>query len=143
MGWQSDWLHRLIFDEVTNLWSQTQQEGAGRFGPAPERFYIQHYAGVDWEQLLCQPPVMRVWTFAGTTTPKLVLTPPFPTLDRTVRGMFFVDGVVQFHITDDRKQIVWNHWLGQRYGRGKVLRVHGQGQHATLERDPAFGEWVS
>ena len=143
MGCQSDWLYRLIFDEVTNLWSQAQQEGAGRFGPAHDRFYIQQYAGVQWEQLFCQPPVLRVWTFEGTTAPMLVPTPPYPTPDRTVRGMFFVDGVVQFHITDDRKRNVWNHWLGRRYGRGKVLRVQGQGHDAALERDPAFGEWVS
>ncbi len=143
MGWQSDWLYRLIFDEVAKLWSQAQQEGAGRFGPAPDRFYIQQYADVDWEQLFCQLPVMRVWAFEGTTAPVLVTTLPFPTPDRAVRGMFFVDGVVQFHITNDRKRIVWNHWLGRRYGRGKVLRVHGQGQAATIDRDPAFGEWAS
>jgi hypothetical protein len=143
MGWQTDWLYRLIFDEVTKLWTQAQQEGASRFGPAPDRFYIQQYAAVQWEQLVCQPPVTCIWTFAGTTAPVLVVTPSFPTPDRTVRGMFFIDGVVQFHITEDHKRIVWNHWLGRRYGRGNVLRVHGQGQQATLERDPAFGEWVS
>jgi hypothetical protein len=73
------------------------------------------------------------------------LVPAVPTLvpDHTVRGMFFMDGIVQFFITDDRKRVVWNHWLGRRYGRGKVFRVVGQGSTATLEKDPEFGEWVS
>jgi len=143
MGWQSDWLYRLIFDEVTKLWIQAQQEGAGKFGPAPDRFYIQQFAAVHWEQLVCQPPVTHVWSFEGTAAPMFVIPRPFPTPDQTARGMFFRNGVAQFHITENRQQIVWNHRLGRRYGRGKVLRVRGQGQQATLEGDPAFGEWVS
>ena len=67
MGWQSDWLYRLIFDEVTKLWSQAQQEGAGRFGPAPDRFYIQQYAAVrglasenSWHRFVENPPNTRM-----------------------------------------------------------------------------------
>jgi hypothetical protein len=143
MGWQSDWLYHLIFSEAAQLWAHAQKEGAGRFGPAPNRFYLQQCADVNWERLFCQPPILRVWAFDGTLPPVFVPTAPPPTPDRTVRGMFFVDGIVHFHITDDRKRVVWNHWLGRRYGRGKVLWIHGQGQDATLNKDPAFGEWVS
>jgi len=143
MGWQSDWLYRLIFDEAAKLWTQAQKEGSGTFGPAPDRFYVQQCAAFDWQKLYCHPPILRVWSFDTTVWPALVAAIPFPTPDRAVRGMFFVDGSVQFHIADDRKRVGWNHILGPRYGRGKVFRVRGQGQTATLEQDPAFGEWVS
>ena len=143
MGWQSDWLYHLIFGEAAKLWTQAQKEGSGKFGPVPNRFYIQQCAGVDWGQLFCHPPILRVWTFDATTEPALIAAVPFPTPDRAVCGMFFVDGSVRFHIADDRKRVGWNHFLGPRYGRGKVFRVRGQGQTATLEQDPAFGEWVS
>jgi hypothetical protein len=143
MGWQSDWLYRLIFDEAAKLWAQAQKEGSGTFGPAPERFYIQQCAAIAWEQLFCRPPILRVWSFDTTAPPALVTTLPFAAPDRTVRGMFYVDGSIQFCIADDRRRVAWNHVLGPRYGRGKVFRVRGQGKTATLEQDSAFGEWVS
>src|SRR5262245_45323306 len=114
MRWQSDWLYQLIFDEVTSLWAQAQHEGAGKFGPPPDRFYIQQYADAQWEQLVCQPPVLRTWAFDGHSRPLLlpILPPPIP--DRAIRGMFYVEGVILFHLTNDRKRIVWNHYLGRR-----------------------------
>jgi len=143
MQWRSDWLYHLIFDEVVRLWAQAQREGTGTFGPAPDRFYIQQCAAIDWKHLFLQEPILRLWLFQGTLPPILVSAVPPPVLDQTVRGMFFVDGTVQFCITADRKRVIWNHWLGRRYGRGKVFRVVGQGLTAQLEKDPEFGEWVS
>jgi hypothetical protein len=143
MGWQSDWLYRLIFDEVAILWAQARKDGAGTFGPSPDRFYVEECAAADWKELHCQPPVLRTWVFDGSIPPVLLTPSSVPPSDRTVRGMFFVDGMVQFHIGGNRNQIVWTHILGRRYGRGKVFRVQGQGQTATLERDRDFGEWVS
>jgi hypothetical protein len=142
MGWQSDWLYSLIFDEAAKLWLQAQKEGSGKFGPAPDRFYIQQCADVDWEQIFCQPPILQVWSLEATSPPALVVAPS-SSPDHAVRGMFFRDGTVRFHIAGDRRRVAWNHFLGPRYGRGKVFRVHGQGQRATLEQDPTFGEWVS
>ena len=40
MGWQSDWLYNLIFDEVERIWKRALRDGRGQFGPAPTVFVI-------------------------------------------------------------------------------------------------------
>ena len=57
--------------------------------------------------------------------------------------MFFTHGVVRFHITADRKRIVFVYVLGPLYGRGRVFRVEGQGRTGCLEPDPDAKAWSS
>lgn len=143
MRWKSDWLYNLVFNEVERLWTQVQKEGTGKFGFAPERFYVQQFENADWQELNCLPPIIRSWIFDGLV-PTLLSNSSKPlAIDQTSRGMFFVSGTVHFHISNNRKEILWTYRLGRRYGRGMVFSVEGQGKASSLQRNASFGEWVS
>jgi hypothetical protein len=142
MGWQSDWLYGLIFQEVTRLWQQTRREGAGRYGPPPDCFYVAQYTDVSPDMIACRGTIIRLWHFDADT---FTLIPEGKTIiyNTTIRGMFYVHGSIKFYITPTRKYLYWNSFFGPRYGRGKVFRIVGQGATGMLEKDMQFGEWVS
>jgi hypothetical protein len=62
MGWQSDWLYQLIFDEVEKVWKRAKKEGEGRFGPAPVDLLISEMLEADWEESRCRGNAHRQWT---------------------------------------------------------------------------------
>jgi hypothetical protein len=143
VGWKSDWLYHIIFREVERVWAHTRREGEGTYGPAPDRFYIQqHSEYTSTSLLLCSGYILRLWSFDGS---EFTLLPHEKSgiYDTTIRGMFYIEGSIRFHITNDRKNVIWNAWFGPRYARGKAFCVIGQGKKATLEKATAFMEWIS
>lgn len=142
MGWRSDWLYHLLFREIERVWNMTRREDQGRYGPAPARFFIEQYSDYTTNILLCSGTLLRVWSFDGSEF-TLRSRDTRLTYDYTVGGMFYHDGIIQFHILTTRKQIIWNSWFGPLYARGMAFRVIGQGKSATLQKDSSFVQWVS
>jgi hypothetical protein len=142
MSWKSDWLYKLIFIEVEQLWSTAQKQGQGKFGPAPELLYIQQHTAFTENILLCSGAIACLWSYDGVVYQEI---PEGRTIihNQTIQGMFFTHGSVRFHITPDRKTVVWNHFLGPRYGRGKAFDVKGQGRTGRLMQSTTYNEWIS
>src|SRR4051794_636805 len=65
MGWQSDWLYQLIFDEVRRAWRKAIREGRGKFGPAPTSGLVKELPDADWEAARCFGQVQRMWLYCG------------------------------------------------------------------------------
>ena len=142
MGWQSDWLYQLVFDEVDRVWHRAIKDGAGRFGPAPTTLLISEMRDADWENARCRGDAHRQWTYQGGQ-PELVPLAEDGAVDvGEQRGMVYERAAVTFCIDCDRKRIVFNYTLGPRYGRGMVFAVIGQGAKGRLS--PTGGTmWVS
>src|SRR5262249_51269200 len=94
MGWQSDWLYQLIFEEVEKVWKRAKEEGVGQFGPPPSAFRISEMSDGIWEQVQCRGDARRRWLYQGGD--------PEPGVDGTdvgeQRGMFYERGIVEFFI---------------------------------------------
>lgn len=43
MGWKTDWLYQLVFEQFELAWDKAQQEGEGRFGPASARIVVSQF----------------------------------------------------------------------------------------------------
>lgn len=143
MGWRTDWLYRLVFAEVARVWARAQKEGEGRYGPPPDFLLIQQRADADWDQAQCLGPVLREWMYGGADfEPRSPMdadaVPP-----ATRRGMFYDRGCVQFHITADRKKVLFTFQIGPLYGQGMVFRVRGQGKCGAIDQHPDAHGWIS
>jgi hypothetical protein len=144
MGWRTDWLYQLLFREVMRIWTRAQKEGeTALMGPAPDFLLIQQCADADWENALCRTPVLREWIFRGTTIEAQPLSDSQSTPRPVRRKAFFDYGIVCFHVTTDRKRVLWTYQLGPLYGRDEVLRVRGQGKRGSLERVLGSICWTS
>src|SRR3954449_845930 len=136
----TDWLYRVIFREVSNLW-ESVCSGDREEGPPPDRLRIEELGGADWEAARCLDPVRRVWTFG----PEGLQAQPEAEVAVAEcggdRGRFWQVGLVRFHIADDRQRLVLEYVVGPLYGRGMVLRVTGQGTSGRL--CPEGPEWIS
>jgi hypothetical protein len=141
MGWQSDWLYQLIFDEVERVWKRARKDGAGRFGPPSTAFLISEMPEADWEHIRCHGDAHRQWTYKGGD-PEPAPCVVYDTDLGEQRGMFYERGVVEFFIDTDRKRVLFTYTLGPRYGRGMIFGVVGQGTKGRLT--PCAGPaWVS
>ena len=138
MGWKSDWLYDLVFQEVARVWEQSRKESAS-LGPPPSSFRVLEYPKGDWDGPHCRGQVQRAWLYdeAG-------LQPAEIDEDHklVVQNAMYDVGVVHFHIAPSRKQVVFEFVLGPLYGRGRILDVVGQGSRGTLKRS-MNREWVS
>jgi hypothetical protein len=151
MGWKSDWLYGLVFQQVAAVWNDCMRTGKGRYGPPPERFLVTECSTANWDMPFCTPPIVRAWHYNDSG----VLSQPLPnpealfpaTAPAHPDSMFFATGDMRFHITPERTLIVFSYLVGPRYGRGRVYRVIGQGTRGTVKGrlDPAEGynEWVA
>ena len=144
MGWRTDWLYGLVFREIERIWARARKEGAdGRFGPAPDFLVVRQYAGANWIEPECAPPVLREWVYSGGELEPRPPTDSDKPAPLVRRGMFWDVGAVRFHIAPDRKRVVLTFQIGPLYGRGHAFRVGGQGKTSVLERDPDSRAWIS
>jgi hypothetical protein len=68
MGWQTDWLYRLIFAEASRLWDVAREQRASDlFGPPPGYFLLREHAGADWSEPYSVGAVLREWRYSGAT----------------------------------------------------------------------------
>jgi hypothetical protein len=142
MGWQTDWLYQLVFDEVERVWQRAIKDGVARFGPAPKCLVISEMLEADWEESRCRGVANRQWTYQGGHPKLLSPCEGNATEFGEQRGMFYELGVVTFCIDADRKRLVFSYTLGPRYGRAMTFTVIGQGKNGRLA--PADGRlWVS
>jgi len=142
MGWQSDWLYQLIFDEVEQVWQRARKDGAGHFGPAPTTFLISEMREANWDDMRCRGDAQRHWTYQGGQPEPMALTKGSDADLGEQRGMFYARGAVAFCIDANRKRVLFTYALGPRYGRGMVFGVIGQGAKGRLS--PTGGTmWVS
>lgn len=142
MGWQSDWLYQLVFDQVKKVWDRAIRDGAGRFGPPPNSLLISQMSDADWEQVRCRGDIRRQWTYQGSEPEPLTRAAGDDTDLGERRGMFYERGAVAFCIDSDRKRVLFTFTLGPRYGRGLIFGVVGQGAKGRLGPSPG-PMWVS
>lgn len=144
MGWKSDWLYRLVFQQFEQAWMKAQAEGASRFGPAPESLLVGQHSEtiVDGVSPYCRGPIARKWCYAGGDWTELE-SGRSTSVDHAVRGMFFQTAIGRFCISPDRMTVVIEYVLGPRYGRGFTLTVEGQGDSAVLMPETDSVMWHS
>jgi hypothetical protein len=142
MGWQSDWLYRLIFEQIAKIWETATREGAGPFGPPPNALLITETRDADWEHARCLGNPIRYWMYQGGE-PECVPTVEVDTNPGQRQGMFYERGEVVFCIAADRNRVLFTYILGPRYGRGMILDVVGQGADGRLASSIASMLWVS
>ena len=138
MGWKSDWIYDLVFQEVSGVWAQACKDSA-RLGPRPSSLWVLEHRKADWDRARCKGQVLRAWLFDDTG---LQVAEIEDNVEPVIRGAMYDVGTVQFHIASSRKQVLFEFTLGPRYGRGRILQVVGQGPRGTLERTAGPG-WVS
>ena len=131
MGWRSDWLYLLIFQEVEKAWKRATEEGAGRFGPPPTDFLLREMPEADWEHIRCRGDARQQWTYQGGDPEPAPCDGEDADLGKR-RGMFYERGLVEFFINADRKRVLFTYTLGPRYGRGWIFEVVGQGAKGML-----------
>jgi hypothetical protein len=171
MGWKTDWLYVLVFDLVRDLWNSmsrfaeqmTERNGSQPSQPPLDALLVYQCGEADLSRASCRKPILREWVFDGEAFTERdseeMADPINPHQKRSshhfavllaglpkpleVRGALFVQGMVCFYITADRKHVLFTYQIGPRFGRGSLYSVEGQGQSGrlTLERDAAG--WVS
>lgn len=140
MGWQSDWLYQGIFHRIEALWHESYKDGAALGQQPPDRFVIEECATYTRNGPFCLPPAVRRWEYAGGVPILLPADSPIAS-STSIRGVFHAEGRIGFHITADRRHVIWNHFLGPRYARALGFRVVGQGSQGRLDQDIACGSW--
>jgi hypothetical protein len=147
MGWKTDWLYRLLFSEVARLWNRASKEAASSpegEESSPEAFLIREFTQGDTRNSRCLPPVRRQWIYRGESFEEITNADAYKhTNDETIRGMFFTTSSIAFHITPDRKQVIFLYALGPRYGKGRVYLVHHQGSQGSLIPDQNAIGWIA
>src|SRR5262245_52015040 len=111
MGWRSDWLYQVIFDEVEKVWKRAAKDGAGHFGPPPTGFVIREMLEADWEHIRCGGDVRRQWTYQGGRPEPAACVADDTDLGEQ-RGIFYERGVVEFFIDANRKRVLFSYILG-------------------------------
>jgi hypothetical protein len=155
MGWQSDWLYRLIFRSAEESWTQVTRtrETHPNFGPFPEylllwqfsEVQIQPYDGASAKLLRAtlSGEVTRQWRI-DTDGLRLQKEREVPLRRREpVRRVFHEVGFVGFYIHPNRKLVVLSHSLGPLWGRQGVYQVYGQGGRGTLVPHSDFVSFIS
>ena len=162
MGWKTDWLYKLIFMRIREIWDRARHESerfnqsaAVRVDPdrvqsLPKQLLIQQCANADLLRTICVEPIVRSWVYMGHGFEEQKDVPKdarrrcrvAPSEDEPLHNLF-TQGTVRFHISDDRKQVVFTYILGPLNGRGYVCDVIGQGSTGTLENSPNSIGWVS
>ena len=139
MGWQTDWLYQLVFQEVADIWQRTRN-CTEHLGAPPTSLHIYEFAKADWDGPRCRGKATRGWQYDEIEglQPAEVEEVRQPTL----QGAMYDIGVVRFHIATSRKQVLFEYVLGPRYGRGQILDVEGQGERGQLKRS-MNRQWVS
>jgi hypothetical protein len=141
MGWRSDWLYEIIFDEVRKVWERAKKEGAGQFGPPPTPFFLSETVDGDWQLVRCSGAVRRQWLYQDDGPEPIAHASD--DMDHGERpGMFYGRGIVTFFIDCDRKRVLFTYTLGPRYSRGMIFHVVGQGARGRLTPGAGTG-WVS
>ena len=147
MGWKSDWLYRLVFEQFEIAWSKAQREADGRFGPAPNSFLVTEFSESSSDNLDLSPgsfqPERRIrsWRFDGHDwTPEL---PAEPVAKPVIQRMFFETAIGRFRISNDRRAVTIDYIFGPRNGRGIVFVVERQGDFGRLKPKPESASWIS
>ena len=142
MGWKSDWLYQIIFQQAQQLWHQThtsREEPVPQITP-PDYFLISEYASFrvvpyqDSPRLrdakLGDEPV-RYWSYNDEGL-RRIAAPESPADLRESRGMYHKVGRIIFSIHTDRKLVFLGYGMGPRFARSGVYEVHGQGKTGSL-----------
>lgn len=159
MGWRTDWLYRIVFDFIRDVWRRANREAEialeqGELKAMPQPFLVQQCAKVNLLLPGCAEPVLREWFYGGTEFHEQRLEVVQaeesqgrlrrrPNLPPAILGMFFEQGLVRFYIFPNRKRVVITYLLGPLYGRGFVYEVKGQGRTATLQVASDTPGWIS
>ena len=153
MGWRTDWLYRKVFSLIEAVWRQAHPEIdpdiPPQLGSPPNLFCVFEHESADTKEAFCSGTVKRAWRYDGTE-----MVPVLPAQgDERLRlerrtpvplgQMYFRTGVFRFHISEDRKRIVFEYLVGPQYGRGYAYTVHRQGRTGTFGSDPARSCWIS
>ena len=141
MGWQSDWLYRLIFREIENVRAAANRQDA-KNGLPPTVYYILEYSDADWEKVTHLGTVKRSWILKKDEPLAETDATFTPGDDAEIDGMFFNKAAIAFHISSDRKRVTFEYFLGPLYARGRILAVHGQGNRAKLISTDGR-EWIA
>lgn len=143
MGWKSDWLYQLVFDQFQRAWIKAQRDGEGRFGPASNSLVVTLYneAIFDSGCQYCRGTAIRSWRFNGHDWAEYDLSTQLAV--PVTHGMLYETAIGRFHISDDRRVVTIEFTFGPRYGRGFVFLVHGQGTTAKLIPKPDSSTWSS
>lgn len=139
MGWQTDWLYQLVFQEVADIWQRSRNFNE-QLGAPPTSLRVYEFAQADWDGPHCRGKANRAWQYDETAglQPSEVIDEQQP----TIQGAMYDVGVVRFHIATSRKQVLFEYVLGPRYGRGHIFDVEGQGSRGELKRS-MNRQWVS
>lgn len=133
--WRTDWLYGLVFRDADTSWAMCQ----------PDTEYWQYVLICEWSEAngpdCCGKP-LRAWRrdADGLTDISIV---EYERLVRTIQNRLYPFILVDFHISNDRKQVVLSHQEANTAGGGNRYVVQGKGEHAKLVEDPAAGFWIS
>jgi hypothetical protein len=161
MGWKTDWLYRLVFERVRDVWTEgraysenynehTQAAVYPELRQPPlERLIVVQFADAELSVPCCTGAVLRVWRYDSAGLVPLPGEPPKPIVverEQRIQGRrcnLFLQGVVSFYISPDRKHVVFTFALGPLYGRGYTYAVSGQGKMGRLSPAPDSVAWIS
>jgi hypothetical protein len=142
--WRTDWLYALIFARAEDSW----EEFCRTRNPDSEHWrygLIAEWSAADDDPHCCGMPV-RAWAWTRDDdglneisirqyeqhmSEKKPEEPAYP----------FVQ--VAFHISPDRKHVVYSEHPGPKGGWGRRFIVDGEGESASLRPDPDAGGWIS
>ncbi|QDT37643.1 hypothetical protein [Stratiformator vulcanicus] len=139
MGYQSDWLYRLIVREISTTLERAKS--VAYEAQQPERILVSEYAAADWSYPRCVGEQIRQWVFEGNELHPV--DPSHAICNPEEDGVFFREVTFQFHIRPDRRRVAFTYAFGPRHGHGVIFDVLGQGQSGRLEQNREMPQWVS
>lgn len=163
MGWKTDWLYQMIFDNTRDVWQQAcsyvKRHNEDALYPEEyltpmESLLVYQFTDADLASAWCRGEVLRKWRYAGTTFEPYRGEPPGSSVVKRDREFIKFrhiyihrpisnQGTVCFYISRDRKRVVFTYILGPLCGRGVVYGVMGQGRTGRFYNAPEGGRWLS
>jgi hypothetical protein len=138
MDWKSDWLYKLIFQEVEETWNNGCRRSKN---PAHWRYVlVEEWTSADG--VMCDGRVVRTWVRDENGLSKISLL-AHAKRKLHARGLMFPFIILLFHIPEDRKRVVLGRIRGSLDGFGSRYLVQGEGEQARLVTDPEAGFWQS
>lgn len=146
MGWQSDWLYQLIFNNIQQHWEQVLKDVQCGLGPAPDYCLVSEFGSfksVTWQDSLLMASssgsVIKRWKLDGTGIQFITeAIQKELTIPHEECGAFYRVGQISFCISNDRKIVSIECNFGPRYGTSRVYKVEGQGKNGQLFGHPDF-----
>lgn len=137
IDYQTDWLYALVFAHADGSWHMC----CG----SVSKVHWQYLLISEWssaEDAHCRGEIVRAWVRNDDGLKEISLD-QYEQHSKRISGPLFPFIFIRFHISSNRKHVVYNENEASRSGSGCRYIVDGEGASAKLLVDETAGMWIS